>query len=311
MGQQHAIYVPSLCLYLTRLEGAWNCVFNWPIRVVTLLQQWRSEDHPGSSAAPPQSLLHLAARHGHPFIVSLLLSEGAEFDRETVWAALASKSIPVFQVLLDAGWDINWSLSHAMTVTATIPKVRVGRRVWDAIKKVLWMLQPFIDEHPLWLVLSPVWVSLYAFGQVIVLLRKLAGWDGGDSGDYIIWVEAKRVPGLFSGVTDDDGILALFAWLAIAMVFGGIHMMMIASPDDWSFQFPHTEQLLWRISSPTITCVPVLEMLSFGILHTNVIDALEYRQLASVPYIIARFNPAIYGSTIAPPRRIQNNGQLS
>ena len=62
-----------------------------------------------------QSSLHAAARNGHPDIVTLLLSKGAEFDRETVWAALESQSIPVFQALLDAGWDIEWRLSHCGT----------------------------------------------------------------------------------------------------------------------------------------------------------------------------------------------------
>ena len=62
-----------------------------------------------------QSSLHAAARNGHPDIVALLLSKGAQFDRETVWAALASKPIPVFQALLDAGWDIEWTLGHSGT----------------------------------------------------------------------------------------------------------------------------------------------------------------------------------------------------
>jgi len=61
----------------------------------------------------PPSSLHAAARNGHARIGALLLGKGAKIDRETVWAALASKSIPVFQALLDAGWDPNWRLSHA------------------------------------------------------------------------------------------------------------------------------------------------------------------------------------------------------
>jgi hypothetical protein len=46
--------------------------------VVALL----GEDH-----TPPPSSLNAAARNGHAKIVALLLSKGAEIDRETVWAA--------------------------------------------------------------------------------------------------------------------------------------------------------------------------------------------------------------------------------
>ena len=67
----------------------------------------------GEDHTPPPSSLNAAARNGHAKIVALLLSKGAEIDRETVWAASASQSIPVFQALLDTGWDPNWTLSHA------------------------------------------------------------------------------------------------------------------------------------------------------------------------------------------------------
>ena len=43
------------------------------------------------------------------------------------------------------------------------------------------------------------------------------------------------------------------AGAVIATIFGGIHCV------AWSFQFPsHTEQLLWRIASLSITCVPTV-----------------------------------------------------
>jgi ankyrin repeat protein len=89
-------------------------------KVLAILDQqpYASQDQSSPDSiniSPLQSSLYAAARHGHANIVSSLLKRGAKYDRETVWATLQSKSIPVFQVLLDAGWDPNWSLSHSGT----------------------------------------------------------------------------------------------------------------------------------------------------------------------------------------------------
>jgi hypothetical protein len=53
----------------------------------------------------------------------------------------------------------------------------------------------------------------------------------------------------------DNGITWTFAipGAVIATIFGGIHCI------AWSFQFPsHTEKLLWRIASLSITCLPMV-----------------------------------------------------
>jgi hypothetical protein len=45
---------------------------------------------------------------------------------------------------------------------------------------------------------------------------------------------------------------AVFVLISIAVVFGGIHCI------PWAFQFPSdTEQILWRVSSLLVTCIPV------------------------------------------------------
>ena len=58
-----------------------------------------------------------------------------------------------------------------------------------------------------------------------------------------------------------SGLSIAIAGGVIATIFGGIHCV------AWSFQFPsHTEQLLWRIASLSITCVPtVLVFAGLGI----------------------------------------------
>lgn len=64
---------------------------------------------------------------------------------------------------------------------------------------------------------------------------------------------AKQVPTFYAGeLTESENWLANCAGLAIATVFGGIHCF------AWPFQFPSQAELwLWRMSSLTITCVPL------------------------------------------------------
>lgn len=89
---------------------------------------------------PPAShLLNIATRNGHPDVVSLLLKRGAQIDGDTVWAAVASNSIPVFQVLVDAGWDPNWSLSHCGdALTRAV--------IEDKVALVDWLLEHGADQ---------------------------------------------------------------------------------------------------------------------------------------------------------------------
>jgi hypothetical protein len=173
-------------------------------------------------------------------------------------------------------------------VTAIDKGLGVGRRAVKELS-VAFGLRRFADKS--WVVvlatlLSPVWVPLYALGQVMLLLvRMTVGLD-----DDEIGVGAKRVPTFYSGRTGSETISALVAGMVIAMVFGGIHCV------AWSFQFPsHTEQLIWRISSLTITCVPPLELVC-GVIAAFTEDRSNWARnlflaiiiLAIIPYIIAR-----------------------
>jgi hypothetical protein len=65
------------------------------------------------------------------------------------------------------------------------------------------------------------------------------------------------------------------AGLVIATIFGAIHCV------AWSFQFPsHTEQLLWRIASLSITCLPM--GLLFATVGIALIEELDW-SLGDVP----------------------------
>jgi hypothetical protein len=66
-------------------------------------------------------------------------------------------------------------------------------------------------------------------------------------------IGAKNVSTFYSGeLEDSEEIWTILVAAATAMIFGAIHCV------AWSFQFPsHTEQLLWRIASISISLFPV------------------------------------------------------
>ena len=90
-------------------------------------------------------------------------------------------------------------------------------------------------------------------------------WNGVNGAvDHGIWDPIEAILSMGFGDNDvgdmfyagDSGGASwsiLIAGAVIATIFGGIHCV------AWSFQFPsHTEQLLWRIASLSITCVPMV-----------------------------------------------------
>src|SRR5262249_47743614 len=98
--------------------------------------------------------------------------------------------------------------------------------------------------------------------KAISTLVALFAEMGGEIDDDCI-EEEKRVHAFYSGqLTDSEGLGVIFAGVLIAITFGAIHCV------GWSFSFPsHTEQILWRISSISITSAPVV-LLFLGMVNT-------------------------------------------
>ena len=97
-----------------------------------------------------------------------------------------------------------------------------------------------------------LFAPLLLFIPVLVLIDMLHDMGTG-GGDDDIKPESKRVGTFYSGkLKRSEQACVVFVAGLFATIFGAIHCI------AWSFLFPtQTEQLLWRISSLSITCVPL------------------------------------------------------
>ena len=74
----------------------------------------------------------------------------------------------------------------------------------------------------------------------------------GDQYEYVNLSREDRVPRFWANSTRNDFLIADLIMLGVGICFGAIHCI------AWHFPFPtHKELLIWRISSVTITVVPI------------------------------------------------------
>ena len=98
---------------------------------------------------------------------------------------------------------------------------------------------------------------------------------GSQDGDVELSRE-DRVPRFWANSTDDDFLIADLIMLGVGICFGAIHCI------AWHFSFPtHTELLMWRVSSVTITAVP-----TFIFLMTSLAQWLDHMVLNHAAGII-------------------------
>ena len=74
----------------------------------------------------------------HLSIVQYLLSEGADIDRLVLAAAAEAKSIPIFELMLQAGWDVNAPMFGGCTMLASLT---------GSASLVTWFLQHGADPN--------------------------------------------------------------------------------------------------------------------------------------------------------------------
>lgn len=108
-------------------------------------------------------------------------------------------------------------------------------------------LQAYIRNHRWHIIYRPLVVPVE---RMFKLFDRMTGSSDEDK------VLETQVTTFYAGeLTKAEGLLPGLAGVVIAIIFGSIHCI------AWSFKFPtYTEKLLWRISSLTITCLPVVTL---------------------------------------------------
>ncbi|KDQ49497.1 hypothetical protein JAAARDRAFT_42807 [Jaapia argillacea MUCL 33604] len=122
-------------------------------------------------------------------------------------------------------------------------------------------------------------LPLIAILRIIELFSAMLGYGEGIAKD------AKRVPTFYAGDLTGSEITQLFLISSfIATVFGAIHCL------AWHVQVPSpTQLLLWRVSSLTITILPVLEVFAYKSPDSFLLLlAILLALLGAIAYIVAR-----------------------
>jgi hypothetical protein len=135
------------------------------------------------------------------------------------------------------------AISKTLKVVGKAPDAIV-HAIRDANKRSV----EYIREHRWWTFRNGV--NAIVVHGIVGPIESFGAMGLGD--DDIVEVGDMFYAGSDSAITWTFGILGA----VIATIFGGIHCV------AWSFQFPsHTEQLLWRIASLSITCLPMVTVI--------------------------------------------------
>ena len=187
-------------------------------------------------------------------------------------------SMAVFTMLIASIVDaMRGAISKTLEAIGKAPGAIVPA-IQDAIKRSV----EYAREHRWWIFWDGAEaVVVYGIWRPI---KSFIAMGLGD--DEEVKVDDMFYAGPDSEITWTSGILGA----VIATIFGGIHCV------AWSFQFAsHTEQLLWRIASLSITCLPMVVVFS-----APMVDLVDEEKMPGWLFVLSGLSGIIiiFGSTI-------------
>lgn len=174
-----------------------------------------------------------------------------------------------------------WSIIKDNLKTTAHKSIPVIRNTPATIQNAL---QTCIRKYRWWYPFAALFAPLVGMGYAMYLINRLIG----DHDDSVIKEGAKQDPTFYAGtVTSSEEILAGVSGMFTATIFGGIHCV------AQSFEFPsHMEQLLWRIASLAITCLPVIFI---AIFFLSVLTEDKVPEWVTYVIVVRVINPILFG----------------
>lgn len=179
-----------------------------------------------------------------------------EIEIEEGWAVFKLGVQDVIKAVRKAPAAIKYVTLGAIAIIHRTPAAisRVINVLGSVVRGVIRDAVHYVRDNGVWGTIVNGIVFTFVLGLLIPILYPILWFVRLAGGEDEKKKEAKSVPTFHSGKLKSHEIsLAVLTAMIIATIFGAIHCV------AWSFAFPsHAEQMLWRIASLIITCVPAL-----------------------------------------------------
>jgi hypothetical protein len=196
----------------------------------------------------------------------------------------------MFKYEVASMWHTIWTFTVQKVPRVIVSAVGMIPKIPGMITKVLRIVIGRTCNQKPWKMAMNLLAIVFFPLTIALFITFMLGVMGSGSRD--LDQKPKRVGTFYAGeLTDGETKCALLVATLFATVFGLIHCI------AWSFEFPTlTEQLLWRICSLAVTCVPVMllpQILASNRLFNFLKGHGKMEALWDILYIIPLFTPGI------------------